>query len=190
MERASLPPSNPRLLSAPPPRCQHLPASEGQTQREPEPQCGCYPREVPRPLIASDGKAWRYIFVLKSCRKNAQCLTLCLLRSFASSLQVSSRRPGARAPSALAAPEQSRLSAAPRTEQVGQGRTEVPSASAAFSSSSPSAAALACAGWGKIPSTKSLVRDRWLNLIWLLMRLSGPGLVFLQGAANVKQMYQ
>lgn len=43
---------------------------------------------------------------------------------------------------------------------------------------------------GKFPALNRWSWSQRLNLIWLLVRRSGPGLAFLQGAANVKQMYQ
>lgn len=98
MERASLPPSNPRLLSAP------LAASickwvRGKPSWSLSCSYGCYPREVHRPLIALCGKTWRYILVLKRCRKNVQGLTLCLLCSL--HLQPAGELEGAQGPASL-----------------------------------------------------------------------------------------
>lgn len=80
---------------------------------------GCYPREMPHPLLASCGRAWRYIFVLKGCRRNVQGLVLCFqiwqVRLGAASWFLPR---GARVPSGPG-------TALPHSELGGQGRAEV-----------------------------------------------------------------
>lgn len=132
-------------------------------------RCGRYPGGVSRPPIALGGRVWRHISILKSCRKT---ILLCLLCSLHLQPAASSRGlgtgdllsdpPGARAPSAPAHPgaepgigstthpAELRCPRSRYQQRHAPSRTAVPLASAAFSSSSPTGASPACAGWGEI----------------------------------------
>lgn len=83
---------------------------------------GCYPREVPHLLLASCGRAWRHIFVLKGCRRNVQGLVLCFQSCQVRLGELGAASwflpHGARVPSVPGA-------ALPHSELGGQGRAEV-----------------------------------------------------------------
>lgn len=129
--------------------CESVPVSAGRTRLEPELQLWASAQQSAPAAHRILRKSPEGHF----CFKKEQCLTLCLPCSLhlqpAGELRASvflpPPVPGPPLPPPT--PGQSQVSAVPRTGSIGRGRTAVLSASAAFPSFSPAAAAPACTGW-------------------------------------------